>query len=90
MRDGDEAHAAVGEVRVELVEREPALLVDLEVAQRRAGLGGEQLPGDDVRVVLGLREDDRVAGAHVLAAPRVGDEVERLGRVLRDDRLGGR
>jgi DNA transposition AAA+ family ATPase len=40
-------------------------------------------------VVLHLRDDDAVARADVRAAPRVRDEVDRLGGVAREDRLGG-
>jgi hypothetical protein len=36
-------------------------------------------------VVLELGDDHAVAGADVRRAPRVGDEVERLGRVARED-----
>ena len=47
----------------------------------------EQLPRDEVRVVLHLGQDDHVAPADVLAAPRVGDEVDRLGGVAREHDL---
>ena len=57
----------------------------LDVADRRALLGRQPLPRDQVRVVLHLREEDLVALAHVRASPRVRDEVDRLGRVARED-----
>jgi hypothetical protein len=47
----------------------------------------QQLPGHDVRVVLHLGEHHEVVGADVGAAPRVGDQVERLGRVAGEDGL---
>ena len=48
---------------------------------------GHLVPGDDVRVVLHLGDHDAVAGGEVGAAPRVGDQVERLGRVADEDDL---
>ena len=68
------------------LERELAALVDLQVAQLGAALAAEHLPGHEVRVVLHLGDQHRVAGADVRAAPRVGDEVDRLGHVLGEDR----
>ena len=47
----------------------------------------DELPGDEVRVVLELGDDDDVAGAEVVEAPGVGDEVDRLGRAAREDDL---
>jgi hypothetical protein len=55
---------------------EPLLLLELE-------------PGDDVRVVLHLREQDGVAGTEVGPAPRPGHQVQPLGGVLGEDDLGG-
>ncbi len=48
---------------------------------------GQDLPRDEVRVVLHLGQHDHVAPADVLAAPRVGDEVDRLGGVAREHDL---
>jgi hypothetical protein len=69
-----------------LVKRGFAAGVDLEVAQLCTALAAEDLPGDDVRVVLHLRDQHGVAGVDVRTAPRVGDEVDRLCDVLREDR----
>ena len=63
-----------------------ALVVDRHVGQLGARALREQLPRHEVGVVLHLRDDDQVARAHVGAAPRVGDEVDRLGRVAGEDR----
>ena len=60
-----------------------------QVAQPRAALLAEELPGDDVRVVLHLGDEHLVALAHVLAAPGVGDQVDRLGHVAGEDRGAG-
>ncbi len=74
MREGHQPHVAPRELRVELLQRQLAALVDLQVAQLGAALAAEHLPGNDVRVVLQLGDQHRVAGAHVraiagLAAP---------------------
>ena len=89
VRDRHELDPALGEHRVELVERELAGLVDAQVAQLGPGLLAEELPGDDVRVVLHVGDEHLVALAHVLPAPRVGDQVDRLGHVAGEDRGGG-
>ena len=71
--------------RREMVDVDAAIARDAGDAQRRAFLDGELLPGDEVGVVLEPRDDDLVAGAHVGASPRRGDEVERFGRAARED-----
>jgi hypothetical protein len=87
VHDADDLHVAAREQRVELVEQQPAVVVDAHVVERRpGGLAGE-LPRHDPRVVLHLGHDHAVAGPEVRVAPRVGDEVERLGRVAREDRV---
>ena len=47
------------------------------------------VPRHDVGVVLHVGEHDDVAGGEVGPAPRLGDEVERLGGVLREHDLVG-
>ena len=59
--------------------------VDLDETQLGAGLGGQELPGDNSAA---LRGQDRIAGAQVLQAPGEADQVDRLGRVARPDDLG--
>ena len=81
LRDGDDRAEHVGDVRerhepdvaprelcVELLQRQFAALVDLQVAQRRAALAAQHLPGDDVGVVLELGDEDRVVRADVRPA----------------------
>ena len=87
--DGDELDGAGREQLVELLELEHALVVDLDHLELRAGLAAQHVPGHEVRVMLELGRDDAVAGPEVRAPPRVRDEVERLGRVLREDRAVG-
>jgi arginase family enzyme len=86
VRKGDQLHVAALELLVEMVEREFATLVHLEVAQLCAALAAQHLPRHDVRVVLHLGGEHGVAWADVRASPRIGDEVDRLGHVLREDR----
>ena len=70
-------HVAARELRVELLQRELAALVDLQVAQLRAALAAEHLPGDDVRVVLHLRDQHRVAGPTFARPSRSRDPRRR-------------
>ena len=58
-----------------------------EVAQLDAALGLELQPRDEVRVVLHLGEHDDVALGEERRPPGSREEVERLGRVLREDHL---
>ncbi len=86
MRKSDELHIAARELVLERRQRQFATLVDLQVAQLGAPLAAQDLPGDEVPVMLHLRDQHRVAGSHVVTAPGIGDEVDRLGDVLREDR----
>ena len=47
----------------------------------------DELPGDEVRVMLELGDHDRVPGTEVLEPPRVGDQVDRLGGAAGEDDL---
>ena len=51
-----------------------------QIKQLRAGALGEQLPRDDVAVVLHLGEQDLIAGLEVLACPRLRDQIDAFGR----------
>ena len=90
MREGDDLRTGADEAfRRCHVER--AVVVHRDGAEARAGAGGELLPGDEVRVVLGLGDHDLVALAE---APRVpegtGHEVEPRGRARGPHELLGR
>ena len=77
--------------RLEVVEDQPAVAVDRDVAQVEAAqLLGQHHPRHDVGVVLHLRQQHGVARPQVGPAPRVGHQVERLGGVLGEDDLVGR
>ena len=72
---------------LEDVEAEDAVVGDRDELEVAVPLLDEELPRDEVGVVLHLGQDDRVAAVDVPAAPRVGDEVDRLGRVAGEDDL---
>ncbi len=55
--------------------------------EARALLLAEELPGDDIRMVLEARDQDLVARADVPAAVRLRDEVDGLGRSADEDDL---
>ncbi len=74
---------------VEQVEAQLALVVERQHPEVGSRLAGDELPGDEVRVVLELGDEHDVAGAEVVQAPGVGDEVDRLGRVADEDDLAG-
>ena len=75
---------------VERVEVEPAVVVEAQVAQLRARRARQQLPRHQVRVVLHLGRDDHVALAARSRRRSEAHEVERLGRVAREDALARR
>ena len=88
--DGPERVADVGErdeLRLELqedledIEAEDAVVGDRDELEVGVLLLDQELPRDEVRVVLHLGQDDDVAAIDVLATPRIRDEVDRLGRV---------
>jgi hypothetical protein len=69
------------------IEVELAVLEHRHVRKLGLAVLAEQLPRDDVRVMLHLGEHDEIAALHVLAAPGIRDEVDRRRRVGREDRL---
>ena len=77
---------------VERLERQLAVPVERDGAKLGARTESDLLPGDEVRVMLELGDDDHVARAEVLETPGVGDQVQRLGDVPGEDHLadGGR
>ena len=75
---------------LEHVLAQDAVVRDRDELEVRVLLLGQDLPRDEVRVVLHLGEDDHVPAADVAPAPRVRDEVDRLGGVAGpDDRRAG-
>src|ERR1043166_3918876 len=84
--DADELRA-LAEERVELVEQEFARVVHRDDPEARALLLAEHLPGDEVRVVLHLGDDDLVTLSDELAPVAVHDEVDGLGDAAHEDAL---
>ena len=68
-------------------EVELSLLVERDHREARARALGDVLPRHEVRVVLELGDDDEVSRAEVHEPPGVGDEVQALGRIPREDDL---
>ena len=64
---------------LELVQQQVARVVDRRHLEDRSGLLRNQLPGNDIGVMLQVGDDDLVAGLQMLAAPRVRHQVDRLG-----------
>jgi hypothetical protein len=64
--DGDEL-GPLARLVVELVELQPALVVEADDVEHGAALGADHVPRDDHRVVLHLGEHDAVAGLQVRA-----------------------
>src|SRR5262249_41750130 len=81
-----EARARSEELLV-LLEDDLAAVVDRGDAEARALLGAEELPRDDVRVVLEPGDDDLVARADVPPAVALRDQVDRLRRAAQEDDL---
>ena len=75
------------QLRAQVVEIEAAVVADRDVVEGGAHLAGQLLPGNDVGVVLELGGHHPVSGTQVGAAPAVGHQVDRLGRVAHEDDL---
>jgi hypothetical protein len=89
--DGHQPHSS-RELPLERIEIEPAILGHLGELQHQAGLSGQYLPGDEVRVVLQHAEEDLVARPEECAAPGLGHQVDRLCRAPGEHhliRIGG-
>ena len=74
---------------LELVHQEVAVVVDRRPLEHRALAFPQEVPRDDVGVVLHDRQDDLVALLQPLAAEGVGDQVDRLGGIAGEDDLFG-
>ena len=83
----DDLQAPVPDELVEPVEHELALVGERDHPEVGARALGDVLPGNEVRVVLELGDEDDVTRAEVGEPPRIGDEVDALGRVANEDHL---
>ena len=68
--EGDELHIAACQFGIERLQRQLAMVIDLEVAKLGGALAAEHLPGNDVRVVLHLGDQHRVARVEVRPRPQ--------------------
>jgi len=73
MGEGEQFRLA-RQASIEGVPVEPALLVDFDPVELGPGLFGDQVPGNDVRMVLHLRDEHLVARLHSVERAR---EVRR-------------
>ncbi len=90
--EGEELHRAVQQSIQPAQVQQPVVAGDGHVGQLGAGAFGQQLPGDDVAVMLHFGQQNRVAGLDVFGAPGVGDQVDAFGRSARENdfrRLAG-
>src|SRR6185312_2259365 len=63
----------------ELAQQQVARVIDRSHLEDRSGLLRNQLPRNDIRVMLQVRDDKLVTRLQVLAPPRVRHQVDRLG-----------
>ena len=85
-RNGDE-FGPLGEQRVERVQAKQAVVGEGNVPQHRAAALGKLLPGDEVRVMLHLGEQDLIARLDVRIAPTPRDGVDARGCPIGKDAL---
>ena len=77
------------EQHVKRVGVEPPIVSDRDVGELGLPVLAQQLPGDDVGVVLHFGQHDQVTAVDVVPTPCVRDQVDRGGRVCGEDRLLG-
>ena len=83
----DDLDRVVSREIVESVELKLTRIVDRDVSEGSARPAGDKLPRHEVGVVLELGNDNRIAGTEILEAPRIRNEVDRLGGAAREDDL---
>ena len=85
--DGDELHAPLGEHRVELVERQLAVVGDRAGSAARAPVSSQSSCQGTMFEWCSISVMSTSSpGPTFVAAPRVGDQVDRLGGVAGEDR----
>ena len=90
VRDRNQSCSRIEE-RFELVHPQHPRVIDGCHAQPRPGLLAQELPRDDIRMVLHLRHEDLIACLEPAAAIALRDQVDRLCRAARKyDFLGVR
>ena len=92
-RIGSNPHANGGkllrDLRLDVFIQEIAVFLQIDVLERRARRLGNELPRHEVAVMLRDRDDNLIAGFDIVQAVAVGDEVQRLRRILGEDDLLG-
>ena len=84
VRDDDELRPPADQT-IDIALNELPLLVDIDIPQLGAGVLRDELPRDDVAVVLHHRKHDLIAGLEELAPPTMRHEVDRLSGIARED-----
>src|SRR6476660_4925919 len=84
LRNRDELGART-EQFLELVDEEIALLVDRRPLDHRTLTLAQEMPGHDIGVMLHNREDDLIASLDLLAPEGIGNQIDRLGSVAREN-----
>jgi hypothetical protein len=84
---GEREHPSAVEQPIQRGDVELPVVGQRHPADLDALLRGDHLPRHDVGVVLHVREHHHIAGTKVGPTPCLRDEVERLGRVLREHDL---
>ena len=77
------------DLRLDVFIREIAVFLQIDVLERRTRRLGNELPRHEVAVMLRDRDDNLIAGFDIVQAVAVGDEVQRLRRILGEDNLLG-
>src|SRR5438105_13324931 len=72
-----------------LLEQEFAAITDRHDAQRGPFLLAEDLPGDNVGVMLHMRDDDLIARLDMCSAEALSDEVDPFGGAAHKNDLAG-
>ena len=85
-RDGDDLRL-LRDLLLRFLDGKPTVLFEVHVLQDSALRLGNHLPRHEVRVMLGDGDDDLVTRLDIRETVAVGDEVQRLRRVLREDDL---
>ena len=86
MGDGDQPGSVVEEL-LKFIEQQLPVVVDRRNPKMGAAFFAQQLPGNDVRVMLHGGDHDFVAGLNVFSTVASGDKIDRVGRSARVDDL---
>jgi hypothetical protein len=88
MREADQLHAR-RQQRIQRTEIQRTVRCERDELQCQAALLRQNEPGHQIGVMLQLTQHDRVAGLQERPSIGIGEQVQRLGRVAREDDLLG-